>query len=573
MSGFLSLLDRLPTDQRGSYARAMWAGTWICLLLGIATRAAGFGFVALWVFAAGAVFLALALPFTYALVSPLFAGLAGWLVDMLPLVLLVGWAAVFLRWAIPLLLARRWPFGGRWKWLPIALVAWTALGVVVVDKVDLKGFALVLGMQGLASGVVLACVDRLRALEDRLKVLTALLVYVMCLSGGVFLQWSGVNLEALQDTTVAGRAEEAYGLDAFPNNIGMIKWARSTNSGVDELKETMATLARDTPGLPDYAAFRPKFQGYSGSLIVRFEGSARAFADELDEVGVDLIHDSVGLAPANTVPRMRSFPRNALTFAGVGAALFLPAFALMFGDPRKRRLAWAGAAAALFGAAFSLARGAWVAVLAGLIYLWVDGRVDRSIKWKATASFLAGAVILSGTYLIKYGVDPVTGRAGGGASVSTRDDLYGDTIGAMSGVHYIVGYGVTQSRSETGTTREGTVGKKYVPRSGTHSTYLNYLFRTGFPGALLILALYAASFLFARSGSRTIEGRERIVALFLAAGVVTAAAHAVILSLYVEPVYMLVISLLLGLAVAGMIDLRAPLIPWKPKRRTTAVSE
>lgn len=570
MSGVLSLLDRLPADRKGSYARLMWAGVWISLLAGIAARVVGSGFLALYLFAAGAVFLALALPFTYALVSPLFAGLVGWLVDMLPLVLLVGWATVFLRWAIPLLLERRWPLGDRWKWLPIALVVWTAIGVVVVDKADLKGFALILGMQGIASGVVLACVDRLRILEDRIKVLAALLVYMICLSGGVFLQWSGVDLEGFQDRTVAERAEAAYGLDAFPNNLGMIKWARSTNSGLDEFRKEFKEFAADTPGLPEYAAFQPKFQAFSGYHIVRFDGSALAFADELEGAGVDLIHDSVGLAPANTVPRMRSFPRNALTFAGVGAALFFPAFALLLGDPRRRRLAWAGVVAALFGTAFSLARGAWIAVIAGLLYLWIDGRVDRSIKWKVTASFLAGAVILSGTYLIKYGVDPVTGRAGGGASVNTRDDLYADTIGAMSGIHYVLGYGVTQSRSDTGTTREGTVGRKYVPRAGTHSTYLNYLFRTGGPGALLILALYGVSFLFARSGSRVLAGRERLVSLFLAAGVVTAGAHAVILSLYVEPIYMLVISLLLGLAVAGMTDLGSPLLPWKARAKAVA---
>lgn len=565
MSKVLTSSGRFPAEKQGDYARWMWAGAWASLLAGLIARVAGSGFAALWAFAVFAVFLALALPFPYAVVSPLFAGLAGWLVDMLPLVLLVGWGVVVLRWAIPLLRERRWPYGGRWKWLPIALVVWTALGAVVVDTVDLKGFALVLGMQGVASGVVLLCVDVFRTLEERLKVLAALLVYLICLSGGAFIQWTGINLGALQDTSVAARAEAAYGLDAFPNNLGMIKWARSIESGAGDARDKLNALAEDLPGLPEFAAFRPKFQAYAGFLIVRFDRSAEPFRAELHEIGVNLLYDTVGLTPANTVPRMRSFPRNALTFAGVAAALFFPAFALVFGVPRRRRLGWFGVAAALFGAGFSLARGAWIAIAVGLIYLWVDGRVDRPIKWKVTASLLAGVVVLTGTYLIKYGVDPVTGRAGGGASVSTRDSLYADTLGSMSGIHYVLGYGTTEARSETGTTREGTAGKKYVPLAGTHSTYLNYLFRTGIPGGFMILGLYGASFLFARSGSRVLEGRDRILALLLAAGVVTAAVHAVILSLYVEPVYMLVISILLGLAVAGMTDLGAPLRPWKAR--------
>jgi hypothetical protein len=40
-----------------------------------------------------AVVVALVLPLPAALVSPLFMGVAGWLVDMLPMLVLVGWAA------------------------------------------------------------------------------------------------------------------------------------------------------------------------------------------------------------------------------------------------------------------------------------------------------------------------------------------------------------------------------------------------------------------------------------------------------------------------------------------------
>ncbi|MDQ3618569.1 MAG: hypothetical protein M3391_00380, partial [Actinomycetota bacterium] len=47
------------------------------------------------------------------------------------------------------------------------------------------------------------------------------------------------------------------------------------------------------------------------------------------------------------------------------------------------------------------------------------------------------------------------------------------------------------------------------------------------------------------------------------ASVIIAAAHAVILSLYVEPVYTLTISLLLGIAMAGVGSFRGSLLPWK----------
>ena len=57
---------------------------------GIVCWALGAGIVALWLFVGAAVALALALPMPVALGSPLFAGLAGWLVDMLPLVVLAA---------------------------------------------------------------------------------------------------------------------------------------------------------------------------------------------------------------------------------------------------------------------------------------------------------------------------------------------------------------------------------------------------------------------------------------------------------------------------------------------------
>jgi len=227
-----------------------------------------------------------------------------------------------------------------------------------------------------------------------------------------------------------------------------------------------------------------------------------------------------------------------------------------------------GVVATLFGAGFSLARGAWIAILIGIVYLALDARVERVWKVRAGAAFLIAGLVLSATYLVKYGVDPVTGRAGGGASVNTRGDLYGDTLASLRGVHIVLGYGTTQARTETGTTRGGQVGRRYVPRAGTHSTYLNYLFRTGLPGAAAILGLYALAALGARARNHAPEtpDPERRFAAFAAAAVTVAAAHAVILSLYVEPVYTLTIGLVLGIAIATAGDLDVRLLPRRWRR-------
>jgi hypothetical protein len=51
----------------------------------------------------------------------------------------------------------------------------------------------------------------------------------------------------------------------------------------------------------------------------------------------------------------------------------------------------------------------------------------------------------------------------------------------------------------------------------------------------------------------------------LTGALLAAAAHAVILSLYVEPIYTLTISLVIGLAMAGTTNLGASVIPWRTK--------
>ena len=97
-------------------------------------------------------------------------------------------------------------------------------------------------------------------------------------------------------------------------------------------------------------------------------------------------------------------------------------------------------------------------------------------------------------------------------------------------------------------------GQRYVPRAGTHSTYLNYLFRTGVFGLFLIVGAYGLAFYRARRAGRSLRGEHAALQpRWPAWRCLIAAAHAVILSLYVEPIYTLTVSLLLGLA-AGMAE-------------------
>jgi hypothetical protein len=559
-------LERLPAAHPGRTSGLLWLIAAGALLVGLGSwgsQTLQGGVIALWAFSVSAVALALVLPLPYALVSPLFMGVAGWMVDMLPFVILLGWTAVVLRWVYGLLRERRLPRGGRWIWLPIGLLFWTGLGILVITSLDFKHFLLLLGIQFVATGAVLAVVDQHASLEARSCIAAGLVGFISLLSVGVFLQWIGVPIQDLQASDVRRRVEIAYGVDAFPNSIGMIKYARSINAGSAELNRALDDVREAEPDIPTYEVFRPRFQAYENQLVVRFEGSARPFEAELQAAEVDLLYDNVGLAPANTVPRLRSFPRNALTYAGACAAV-LP-FALFLawtGTGRRRLLGRIGTAACLFGAAFSLARGAWVAIFIGIVYLFVDGALNRRLKVQFLAAYLAAALVLTGVFYVKYGVDPVTGRAGGGASVATRDDLYRDTISFLNGKFILLGYGTAQPRTESGSVREGE-GQRYVPRAGTHSTYLNYLFRLGLPGGLGILALYLIAGLHARAASRQRDGDEQVFAAAAAVAVVITGAHATILSLYVEPVYTLVIMLVLGLAMAGNERLDNSVIPWR----------
>ena len=556
----VAMLERLPASAPGRMARVGWLVTMGTFVAGLVFWGFGSGLVALWLFAAGAVTLALVLPFEYSVVSPLFAGMLGWLVDMLPFIILAGWAAVVIRWALGLWRERRWPRGGRWLLLPLALIAWTALGVLVIESVDFKHFLLLVGIQVLASGVVMAIVDAAPDHLMRVTIGAGLVLFVVVLSIAVLLEWVGVPMQELQDTTVSRRAEAAYGVDAFPNNIGMIKYTWAKNSGAGELGARLKKARREDPEIPDYDVFRPKFGALDGYLVVRFFGSARAVDQDLRKFDIDLIYDSVGIAPAHTVPRLRSFPRNALTYAGVCAAVFPLAFFFAWAArKRPKMLGRVGIAACLFGAGLSLVRGAWAAIALGIVYLMIDGLITRRRKHQVVGAFIAAALVLTAFFYVKYQVDPLTARAGAEGSAITRKNVYIDTLGSLNKIHFLLGFGTEKPRSDSGLSHQ--LGS-YIPRAGTHSTYLNYLFRTGVPGGLLIIVFYAVAGLHVRAVARARRGEERTFNSLLAASVLIAAAHGAVLSLFVEPIYTLSISIVMGLAMAAGLGAGRSLWPW-----------
>jgi len=142
----------------------------------------------------------------------------------------------------------------------------------------------------------------------------------------------------------------------------------------------------------------------------------------------------------------------------------------------------------------------------------------------------------------------------------TRRTLAEDTFAKITGLHILLGYGSEKPRDEEGNV---PAGLKYIPEAGTHSTYLNYLFRTGVPGFSMLVALYVVAWLHARRGARRVRGDARSMSQMLAMAIVIVAAHGIVLSLYVEPVYTLTASVLLGLSIAGVGDVSGSLLPWK----------
>jgi hypothetical protein len=67
----------------------------------------------------------------------------------------------------------------------------------------------------------------------------------------------------------------------------------------------------------------------------------------------------------------------------------------------------------------------------------------------------------------------------------------------------------------------------------------------------MIAALYLIAWLHARAASRERAGPDALFYALAGAAVVIAGLHAVVLNLFVEPVYTLEISLLIGMAMAG----------------------
>jgi hypothetical protein len=566
----IARLDRLPAASPGRTARTLWFVAVATFLAGVgawATWTLQGGVIALWCFTTSAVALALVLPLPHAVVSPLFMGAAGWLVDMLPLVTLAGWTAVVLRWAWGLWRERRLPRGARWIWLPIGLIVWTALGITQIDiGLDLKHFLLLFGIQVLASGMVLLVVDQFAELDGRSMVAAGLVGFIVLMSAIVFAEWIGAPIQEMQNDEVADRVEETYGVNAFPNNLGLMKYARSSKGGAKEFRAVLDRFAKDHPELPGYEVFLPKFQAFdTTNIVIRFAGSARAFEQELSEVGlgVDLIYDNIGLTPGNSIPRMRSIARNSLTYAGSCVVLFFLSFYLFWTSLGRRRwLGLAGIISSLFGAGFSLSRGAWVAIPIGIAYLAVDRLLPGRRKVAVAGTFVVAVVALTAVYLVKYSVDPYNARAGADASTATRTILYQDTLEAVNGIHFLLGFGTDQPRTSSGVSH---VLGRYIPDAGTHSTYLNYLFRTGVPGALAIVALYVLAALHARAAALRSTDKERLLRVLVTAAIIAATAQGIILSLYVEPIYTLTISLLVGLAMAGTTNLGASIWPWKTR--------
>ncbi|MGH7315238.1 MAG: O-antigen ligase family protein, partial [Candidatus Rokuibacteriota bacterium] len=517
-------------------------------LLGLVMWLAGSGVLALWSLAISAGVLAWALPLPYALASVLFLGVLGWLVDMLPIVTLAGWGSVCARWVVGLVREKRLPRGGRMVWIPTALFLWTILGITAITAQDLRHFLLLLAMQGAFTVTILMVIDALADPADRLRLIVALVSFVVLMTVGVFAEWVGVPVQELQDSSVSGAVENAYGLDAFPNSLKMIKYVNSRTSGARKLRNELRNSAGAHEEVANAAVFKPKFQSFRTMLVVRFAGSARHLEDELERFDISLVYDNVGLAPAHTVPRMRSFPRNSLTYASTCVAVLPLAFVLVWTTGGiRRRLGYVGIAACLFGIGFSLARGAWMAAALGVLYIMVFGPVSRRRKGFMAGAFAVGALVLIGTFLVKYGLEPATARAEGKGSINTRATVYQETVASVEGIEFLTGFGTEEPRGKGGVSH--LLGR-YVPKAGSHSTYLNFLFRAGVPGALGIVAIYVLAGLRAHSAGRSGSGDERVVAALLGAALVSLAAHAAIQNVFVEPTYALVVAAVLGMGLA-----------------------
>jgi hypothetical protein len=85
---------------------------------------------------------------------------------------------------------------------------------------------------------------------------------------------------------------------------------------------------------------------------------------------------------------------------------------------------------------------------------------------------------------------------------------------------------------------------------------------------LALMLLYVVAALHARAASRAREGDERLLGSLTAMAVVSFAAQGAILSLFVEPIYTLIVSLVIGLALVWSLDLGTSVLPWRTQKAT-----
>ena len=82
----------------------------------------------------------------------------------------------------------------------------------------------------------------------------------------------------------------------------------------------------------------------------------------------------------------------------------------------------------------------------------------------------------------------------------------------------------------------------------------------------MLFGIYLVAGLRARAASRTSEGEERWWSTATSVAVVIVAVHALVLSLYVEPMYTLTVSLIVGLAMAGANKVTGSILPWRTQK-------
>jgi hypothetical protein len=80
------------------------------------------------------------------------------------------------------------------------------------------------------------------------------------------------------------------------------------------------------------------------------------------------------------------------------------------------------------------------------------------------------------------------------------------------------------------------------------------------------MLLYLVAGLHARAASRRGDADEKLLGSLTAMAVISFAAQGAILSLFVEPIYTLIVSLVLGLALVWTLDLNVSVLPWRSRK-------